>query len=1013
MGQKDHQGRNEEAKQLKTGQPKKQSKRRSTLASQRKTEKQDNYTGKPLLCMYTNADCLKNKLNEFKVRLSDCNPDIICINEVKPKHMKDKLTESEFSLQNIGYNMFPLNIENDTGRGMLVYTKTIIKAQKVNIVGDFDEVLWIEIQLNGHDTLLLACFYRSGSGSDANNNLMREVINQAMNKKYTYTCFVGDFNYPDISWDTLRSGNESSEDYRFLECIQNNYLIQHVTKPTRVRGTNTPSTLDLILTNDERIIQNIEYHSPLGKSDHSVLKFEILCYSKLQQYRKMKYYFDSANYEAMKNEVSNINWKTEFTGCLDVDSMWNKFNKVLSELIDKFIQHKLVLCNRNTKWDMPMDNRLRAIVKKKHRLWTRYMEDKNPLKRQEYCRIRNKVTKLSKNLRREFERKLSRESKSNPKAVWKYIHSKSKVKEGIADLHIDPGNPDSPTTSNDKHKADILAKFYSSVFTDEPPGDIPRIPNRHCAENMPSLIITEVMVEKRLSELNPNKSPGPDCMHPRLLKELAPQLREPLTLLFNKSLHDGQLPEVWKRAKITAIFKKGDRKHPGNYRPVSLTSIICKVFEKIIRQHVISHFKRNKHFTRKQFGFLDGRSCSLQLLKVLDVWTNAVESGDVIDCIYMDYAKAFDKVPHRRLVGKLSAYGINDDIVRWIEAFLTNRHQQVAVNGELSDLEKVKSGIPQGSVLGPLLFVIYINDLPDLLQSQPYLFADDTKIFKVIKSAFDQKTLQDDLNKLHHWSSTWLLHFHPQKCKSMRINMRPDDPQDDCYKLDSHNLEWTKCEKDIGLLTDSSLNFESHISAKVKKANSTFGLLRRIFEFLDKEAFKPLYQSMVRVHLDYVSSVWSPYKKKDITFIEQVQRRATRQIPGLSNMSYSDRLKSLDLPTLKFRRLKGDMIEVYKILHEIYDSDATLNLPRSTGPTRGHDYKLFQQRSAKDIRKHYFTNRVVKVWNSLPDDVVNAPSVNTFKNRLDKFWENQPMKFDYEEPYMIGTNLKIYLSELD
>ncbi len=378
----------------------------------------------------------------------------------------------------------------------------------------------------------------------------------------------------------------------------------------------------------------------------------------------------------------------------------------------------------------------------------------------------------------------------------------------------------------------------------------------------------------------------------------------------------------------------------------------------------------------------------------------------------MDYAKAFDKVPHRRLIGKLSAYVITEDIVNWIEAFLTNRHQQVAVNGELSSLEKMISGIPQGSVLGPLLFVIYINDLPDLLKSEPYLFADDTKIFRVIKSDIDQQTLQEDLSKLHQWSTTWLLRFHPQKCKCMRVSMKQDDPQYN-YKLESHTLEWTTCEKDIGLMTDQSLNFESHISAKVKKANTMFGLLRRIFEFMDKDTFKLLYQSMVRVHLDYVSSVWSPYKKKDIAFIEQVQRRATRQIPGLSNMSYTDRLKSLNLPTLKFRRLRGDMIEVYKILHEVYDNAAALNLMRAVGSTRGHNYKLFQQRTTKDIRKHYFTNRAVKIWNSLPQDVVDAPSVNSFKNRLDRFWENQPMKYDYNEPYLIGTSLKVYMSELD
>ena len=978
-------------------------------------EKAVNFTGIPLKCMYTNADSLKNKLNEFTARIRDYNPDIIMVNEVKPKNMRGNLTESEFSLKDKGYNMFPLNIDNEKGRGMLVYTRSTLRAERISISSNFDEVVWVKLQLNGNDSLLMGCFYRSGSGSDSNNNEMRQLIEKAVGLKFTYTCLVGDFNYPDIKWNLLHPGTESnlSEEYKFLDCIQNNYLTQHITKPTRVRGTDTPNILDLLLTDEERIIRNIEHHSPLGKSDHAVLKFEILCYSKVKQYKKMKYFFDSANYEAMKREISTFNWDEVMEASKSVDDLWNSFNGVLSQLIDKYVQHKLVTCNSKQRWSVPMDNRLRAIIRRKHRLWTRYMENRSSQRRRAYCKARNKVTQLTRNLQREFERKLAKESKSNPKAVWKYIHSKSKVKEDISDLYIDPTSTNSSTTSDSKQKANILATFYSSVFTVEPPGDVPSIPRRHCNVPMPPFVISEDKVEKKLAELNQNKSPGPDSLHPRLLKELAPVLKGPITMLFKRSLEEMELPAVWKIAKITAIFKKGDRKHPGNYRPVSLTSVVCKVLEKLIREHVLLHLKRNNLLTNKQYGFLDGRSTSLQLLKVLDEWTEALDSGDIIDCIYMDYAKAFDKVPHRRLVSKLSAYGLSDEILNWIKSFLTNRFQQVAVNGEVSELKKMTSGIPQGSVLGPLLFVLYINDLPDLLQSQPYLFADDTKIFRIIKNHHDTQILQDDLDKLHEWSSTWLLRFHPQKCKCMRIGNSSDEPNNQQYKLDTHTLENTECEKDIGLLVDDALNFEKHLIAKVKKANSMLGLMRRIFQFMDKESFKPLYQSMVRVQLDYLSSVWAPYKKKDIELVEQVQRRATRQVPGLSGLSYPERLKCLDIPSLKYRRARGDMIEVYKIMQEISDPEATLNLPRSTGPTRGHNLKLFQQRASKDIRKHFFTNRVVKVWNSLPEDVVNAPSVNSFKNRLDKFWNNQPFKYNYEEPYLIGTDLKVYLSEED
>ncbi len=238
MGTQGHQSRQTKEKLT---EPKKQ-------IHQENIEKQINFTGKSLKCMYTNADSLKNKLNDFTVRILDYNPDIICVNEVKPKNMKENLTESEFSLKEKGYNMFPLNIDNNTGRGMLVYTNLSLNVERVAISGNFEEVVWIKLQLNGSDSLLMGCFYRSGSGSVDNNNSMREVICDALKKKCTYTCCIGDFNFPDINWNTLSTtkDNEAAEDNKFLECTQDNFLTQHITKPTRVRGTDTPNVLDLL-----------------------------------------------------------------------------------------------------------------------------------------------------------------------------------------------------------------------------------------------------------------------------------------------------------------------------------------------------------------------------------------------------------------------------------------------------------------------------------------------------------------------------------------------------------------------------------------------------------------------------------------------------------------------------------------------------------------------------------------------------------------------------------------------
>ncbi len=383
----------------------------------------------------------------------------------------------------------------------------------------------------------------------------------------------------------------------------------------------------------------------------------------------------------------------------------------------------------------------------------------------------------------------------------------------------------------------------------------------------------------------------------------------------------------------------------------------------------------------------------------MDKWTEALDKpkGCSIDTIYMDFRKAFDVVPHRRLISKLRSYNFNPQVTAWIENFLSNRTQQVIINNSKSKWMEVTSGIPQGSVLGPLLFVIFINDLPDTVKSEVFLFADDTKIYKTIENVNDQAILQSDLDQLNQWSDKWLLRFHPAKCKHMHIGKHIENSH--TYKLSSTELETISQEKDIGVVIDHDHEFDCHISEKAKKARQMFAMLRRAFHHLNDESFLPLYKTLVRVHLDFASAVWAPYKVKHIEKLESVQRRITKQLPGMNTLSYPERLRRLKLPTLSYRRLREDLIETFKITNEMYDPDCTSCLKMwrdetNTGQLRGHSKKLFLQRSRLQLRENAFALRVVPVLNKLPEDVVSAPDINCFKNRLDSFLYNQDIMFD-------------------
>ena len=495
------------------------------------------------------------------------------------------------------------------------------------------------------------------------------------------------------------------------------------------------------------------------------------------------------------------------------------------------------------------------------------------------------------------------------------------------------------------------------------------------------------------------KSSGPDEIHPKLISELAPILSEPLAILLNFSLRSGNIPKEWKTAVITAVFKKGSRNISGNYRPISLTCVLCRIMESFLKDAIMSHLLENNLLSPRQHGFINGRSTVTQLLKYLESCAEKVAHGEVVDVVYLDFQKAFDTVPHARLIKKLRAYGIDDELLAWITEYLKDRTQIVRVNGESSEIAAVISGIPQGTVLGPLLFVIYINDILDNIDSDGLLFADDAKIFRAIACKDDSLKLQDDIARLEEWSDRWLLKFHPDKCHLLTLGKLENIMYCHRYQVGGTEIEHTFEEKDLGVVIDSELTFAEHIAQKVKKANSIVGIIRRSFASLPKDTFVKLFTAFVRPHLEYGQAIWSPHLRKYIKHIENVQIRATKLVDGFGKMEYHERLEKLKLPTLAYRRLRGDMIETYKHFHK-YDPNI---LPPSfcprNRPSRSHQFQLQPIRpldGERGVHKNSFYCRVVDKWNSLPSDVVDAPSIDAFKNRLDDHWKDLPLKFNHE-----------------
>ena len=509
---------------------------------------------------------------------------------------------------------------------------------------------------------------------------------------------------------------------------------------------------------------------------------------------------------------------------------------------------------------------------------------------------------------------------------------------------------------------------------------------------IPELVITTHGIQKLLENQIVTKATGPDNIPAFILKNCAPILAPLLQSIFTQSIITGSLPDDMLCANISPCFKAGDRTDPSNYRPISLTSIICKILEHIVHKHIMNHLDRHSILTDAQHGFRQQRSCETQLITTYHDILTQLDDQNVqkVDAVVLDFAKAFDKVPHKRLAIKLKFYGITGPILDWITAFLSNRTQRVLLDGSSSNPVPVTSGVPQGTVLGPLLFILYINDLPDItVESKVRLFADDSLIYKAIKSANDSRDLQNDLDALGRWSEKWLMIFRPDKCKLLSFT-RSHSPTDFQYTLNNVNIQATDTHKYLGVHLSSDTKFNAHIDKIYHKANQKLGFLRRNLHSCTREIKHVAYDSLVRPGMEYCAGVWDPHNKTCINKLESVNTKAARFITNNHSREEgtTSQIKSqINMDLLSTRRKSQRLTIMYKIAnnHIKMNKDGIL-----TPASNKYKYNLRKQHSVKYItlggstkiyNKSYFP-RTIHDWNSLPQETIDCKSVDSFKHKM-------------------------------
>lgn len=823
---------------------------------------------------------------------------------------------------------------------------------------------------NGNYFTLITLYRPPNSSSETDEKIM-DYLNDISNN--SEIIIVGDINLPVKVWGENYTATNGS--FLYTQLLESE-LSQLVNEPTR--GQNI---LDLLLTNIEGGISKVSMEAPI--SDHNSLSFNIVLATTCTRSQISKFCFKKADFEAMRQMLNDD------LQVINTTSFTTLYDHVSKTICDAQMTHvPKTKSSKPENYSPWWNHKLRNQFNREKNAYKQHKRDPN----NEYYKMKNieqsrKTRRLVQKTKIDYEIQMAENSSNDPKKFFAYINTKKNNRSNIGPLK----NRHGITTSNIEEMAEILNNHFASVFIpDDRNCSIEELLNDESVPTTPYLSeieITENDVQTAINMLNPNKSPGPDMIYAKTLIECKTILTPHFVTLFNMSLDTSSVPLEWKISNITPIFKNGDKSDPNCYRGISLSSIISKLLENIVKSRILIFLIENNIIVNTQHGFQAGRSCTTNLLEFYDIILNWLNDGDAVDVAFVDFKKAFDLLSHFLLISILYKIGIRGKLLRWISAWLIGRMQRVVIGGYESKWVSVLSGVIQGSVLGPLLFLIFVNEIGcNIISSIISSFADDTKIAKRVNNPADSEMFQTDIYNLNKWSKEHGMQFNLDKTKIMHLGSKNNLYN---YTLEGVNINQTNQEKDLGILIHDSMKMGPHVTSIVKKANKMLGLISRSLSYKSSKNIIPLYKSLVRPILEYGSPFWNPYLQKDIDSLERVQRRATKMIPWARNMEYGERLRALGLQSLEDRRCRSDIIQIYKLLNGFDKLDISRFIVKlDNSSTRSNGYKIAPKsgrRYRKDIFKNSFFCRITGAWNSLPEFVVQSNSISSFKKNYDKY----------------------------
>ena len=949
-----------------------------------------------------------SKIHELQLYLHQNSPDIVVLNET---WLKKSILDNEI-MPTDKYKIFRLDRTTSThppdpidpkkfrrnGGGVLIGIKHNIDIVSNEIkIKCKAEILSIELTDKAGCKTIFSTFYRVGTLGTDNHNVVEKYLTTIRRRRNVKGIFlIGDLNFPKADWQNLISTDSTEQ--LFIDTFNNLSLGQMIEHPTHIKG----NILDVLVTDCPQRVSNLEVltNIQICSSDHFPIEFKVsLNAPRKKPIKRSIYNFKKANWEAINSDFSTTNWYHVLNSD-DIETAWNKFKTKFFEICNKHIPKIKISNEFKPPW---YDSDVFALDRKKKRSHSLYKKTGSDLHHAKFSSYRRELTNLIiKKMNANFDNLLNNINHIKKK-FWSYVKSKTNSHH-IPEL-VSYGNQ---MKSNRKDQCTLFNDFFCDQFSESSDYNI-QIDFSN--DKFYKLNFSEENIASLLNNLDSNKSQGPDEIHGRILKNCSSSLNKPLSLLFRKSYETSKIPNEWKFANVVPIHKKGSKVDVCNYRPISLISIVMKTYERIIRDELLN---RCGHLIDdRQHGFMNEKSCCTQLVTFCDSLALTLNDNIRTHVIYFDFQKAFDSVNHDIILEKLKfQYGIDGLLLNFLVNYLKNRLQRVVIGNESSSYRQVISGVPQGSIIGPTLFVLFINDIIQCVTpgTNIALYADDTKIWRPIKTQDDHWILQKDINSLSQWATRNKMKFHPDKSKVLDVYNGTVCINSFSYTLNSKTIEYTPREKDLGVHIVPKLTWTEHSNILYSRANQRLGMLKRNCDFVKNvEKRRILFLAQVRSQFEHCPVVWQPQSKTVLNKLESVQKRGFKWIlndvtlPSFSSTSfYYHTCKQLNILPLIFRFKLKDLT----FFHSIFYKKSVVKLPSylsyfngsrlrnchldnlcicsSVQPKAPQNLEILN--TSTGITKSFFY-RAHLIWNNLPLDLRKIESQSLFEKKLtDYLW---------------------------